>query len=109
RHTRSYGDWSSDVCSSDLSGGSVASPSTRPAMPPGSHSGSRAPTMGIVVKLSGAGGDDANHSSVPAFHGFAPTRAPRKKLQTRLDRKSVVATSTTISPTDDAKLSGPHP
>src|SRR5437867_11694111 len=25
RHTRSYGDWSSDVCSSDLSGGSSAS------------------------------------------------------------------------------------
>src|SRR5207248_8176047 len=30
RHTRSYGDWSSDVCSSDLTGGDGARHAVRP-------------------------------------------------------------------------------
>src|SRR5207248_6841849 len=29
RHTRSYGDWSSDVCSSDLPGARAATPASR--------------------------------------------------------------------------------
>src|SRR5207248_7910400 len=35
RHTRSYGDWSSDVCSSDLTSGAAApAPASSPPSPP---------------------------------------------------------------------------
>src|SRR5690606_39859259 len=77
-HTRFARDWSSDVCSSDLS-------SSRPGT---LYSYGPRYTTGIVSKLPCGGGEAATHSSVFAFHGLRSAVRPRSILLTKLKRNT---------------------
>src|SRR5207248_3692509 len=81
RHTRSYGDWSSDVCSSDLSG------AVRSLMAlPTSFLGVLRKLVGSAIKLRTAPEEKTAPEFAPRLLGSSPTMEQLREMIVRVAR-----------------------
>ncbi len=80
-----------------------------PWVPPGSHKGCRALTIGKTEKLCGMGGVIVFHSSESASHGFSPAGAPDCMLRIRLIKNISTLAAIMNAPMVEIRLYGSQP
>lgn len=65
-----------------------------------SQSGSRPRTTGIVWKFHAGGGDEIDHSSVLAPHGFSPAGSPRRADTARFTKNRSTPIAMSAAPAE---------